>query len=210
MKNGVYLIVDPSMPLDELLVKLEGALRAGLAAVQVWENWQDERVAEIKLKAVKRLCQDFDTPLLINNRWEWVAAFGLDGVHFDEIPEDWEQIKETVESECKMLGLTCNNEMEKIMWAENEGFSYISFCSMFPSKTSNSCELVRPEVVLEAQKLCGIRIFLAGGINPKNKEELSMLNANGLAVISGIMDKEDTYKATLAYKNENKNETGND
>ena len=39
IKNGIYLVVDPAMPLMKLLPLLEQVLAAGVSTVQVWDHF---------------------------------------------------------------------------------------------------------------------------------------------------------------------------
>jgi len=80
------------------------------------------------------------------------------------------------------------------------GADYISFCSMFPSVTANSCELVDFETVKKAKEQFDIPIFLAGGIDLAKIAELKPLQANGIAVVSGIFSHEDPSEQVLKYK----------
>lgn len=77
---------------------------------------------------------------------------------------------------------------------------YLSFCSMFPSVTANSCELVKIETVQAARAMTGMPIFLAGGITPDNLDRFSGTGMNGVAVISGIMNAEDPQHKARYYK----------
>src|SRR5690606_23163787 len=131
-------------------------------------------------------CHKYHCPLLINNRWEWLEKVDLDGVHLDNTAENIKEIKEYL-GEDRIIGLTCNNDLKEVEWAEKNQLDYISFCSIFPSSTSNSCELVSFEKIQQARKLTQMPIFLAGGINPDNMQKLSGLPHDGVAVVSGLM-----------------------
>ncbi|QCK14452.1 thiamine phosphate synthase [Mangrovivirga cuniculi] len=67
-------------------------------------------------------------------------------MHFDEIPRDFDRIKSNVPNN-RIFGLTVNNDLDIIKEAIDYGFDYLSFCTVFPSETNNSCELVDPKIV---------------------------------------------------------------
>ncbi|RKQ42690.1 thiamine-phosphate pyrophosphorylase [Roseivirga pacifica] len=196
IKAGVYLVIDPSMELNVLLEKLESALKAGLSAVQIWDNFKRSDIAEI-ISAIVKLCQQHQTPVLINNQWEFLNDYGLDGVHFDEVPD--EKVIQQI-GEKALLGLTTNNNLATIKWAAENAFDYISFCSMFPSPTANSCDLVDFESVQKARSIFNGPIFLAGGIRPENLNQLQQLEFDGVAVVSGIMSAENPNAAIKNYQ----------
>src|SRR5690606_4246978 len=107
------------------------------------------------------LCSKHDVPLLINNDWSLLRSFPLDGVHFDEIPANFDDIQRVLEASLSnkpIYGITCNNDMEIIHWADNNQMDYLSFCSMFPSTTSTSCELVSLESLHKARSITNLPI----------------------------------------------------
>lgn len=197
-RGGVYLVLDPSMEETILLKKLEQALQEKIVAVQIWDNFKAEQGIQLLINKICELCQSREVPVFINNRWDLLADTALDGVHFDEIPEDITEIR----GKCKkqfLSGLTCNNDLKCLEWAEKHQFDYISFCSVFPSTTSNSCELVNFDTIRKAKEKSSLPIFLAGGISPENIEKLHDLKYDGVAVVSGIMNADNPGEAVQSY-----------
>ena len=95
---------------------------------------------------------------------------------------------------------TVFDDFDKIEWAIEQQLDYISFCSVFPSSSVNTCDLVSKEVMIKARAATQMPIFLSGGINTHNMEQLSDTGFNGIAVVSGIMAADDTAQASLDYK----------
>jgi thiamine-phosphate pyrophosphorylase len=186
IQGGVYLIIDPSMDQDVLLSTLKEIIREKIAAVQIWDNFSPGTNQPALIEQVLRLCHLQNIPVLINNQWELLKTMNLDGVHFDKAPRNIVQLKQQIGREV-IAGITCNNDLSAVKWADENRLDYISFCSMFPSSTANSCELVSFDTVRKAIEITDIPIFLAGGINPETLPSLSALNYSGIAVVSGIM-----------------------
>lgn len=198
IQSGIYLIIDPSMDEEILFSKLNLIVKEKIAAIQVWDNFKEnQNIEELLLKIYEKASPN-NIPIIINNRWELLKQIPLDGIHFDEIPENFYQIKKEINRDF-IVGITCNNEFSTIKYAEKHQFDYISFCSMFPSKTANSCELVDFETVQKAKNIFSGKIFLAGGINLNNIENLSQLNYDGIAVVSGIMSAENPSENIKMY-----------
>jgi thiamine-phosphate pyrophosphorylase len=198
INRGLYLVVDPCQKRTRLLDILQQISKAPLAAVQVWDN---PTLSVVDEPVISEICEVFAStpiPVLANNRIEWLRKFPFDGIHFDVMPIDW-QIQKAAFNRTLITGLTLTNELDLLETAAALGLDYISFCSMFPSSTSNSCELVRPESVLEARKRFSLPIFLAGGIRPESLPQLSALPYDGVAVVSGIMQAEDPLKQIENY-----------
>lgn len=199
--GGVYLVVDPSMDRSLLLSKLALALKAGIVAVQIWNNWAEETDKQSFLTTVSSFCGAYGVPLLIDNDWELLIDLPcLDGVHFDTIPPNYLEIQRKVNRPF-VAGITCSGNLEVVRWAEANLLDYISFCAMFPSTSAGSCAIVMPSTVKQARSLTNLPIFVSGGITPQNIKALRKLTPlNGVAVISGIMSAEDPYSNVKLYQ----------
>ncbi|WP_175402748.1 thiamine phosphate synthase [Mangrovivirga cuniculi] len=68
INSGIYLVIDPSEPLQETIDILNDLLEEGLAAVQIWDNFKKTPDLKNYIKEIKKVCKDFDTPVLINNQ----------------------------------------------------------------------------------------------------------------------------------------------
>jgi len=189
IKSGIYLVIDPSMDEKILLNKLQIILTKEITAVQIWDNFKDGQDIEQLIHKIQFLCAQFQTLVIINNHWEYLKASELDGVHFDVIPTNLEEIKKQINRDL-VFGLTCGNDLADVRWAANNNIDYISFCSMFPSSSVNNCEIISFERVKEASLIFKKPLFLAGGIDPNNLKLLDELKYDGIAVISGIMNSE--------------------
>ncbi len=200
--RGIYLVIDPAMEQETLFSKLKESLEAGVNMVQIWSHWPPSSSREDQLRLIKDIITitlPFDVPVLINEEWQWLLHTDLHGVHFDTLPKEWEKIKKEIRQRA-IIGLTCGNKPELIQWAEEHAIDYISFCAMFPSSSVDTCELVRPESVVEARKITQMPIFLSGGIQPGNINQLSTLDFQGVAVISGIMKAASVAQSIRAYQ----------
>jgi thiamine-phosphate pyrophosphorylase len=196
--TGLYLVVDPALEEKRLLKTLEQVLGENIAGIQLWDNFQPGQNISNLIVKVASLCHSANIPLLINNQWKLLRDHPLDGVHFDFIPNNLEEIK--VWANRKILtGITCGNNLTVVRWAEENGLDYISFCSLFPSSTSTSCELVDFDTIQAARTLFRNPIFLAGGIQPETINNLGGLHFEGVAVVSGIMGSQEPAESKKQY-----------
>ncbi|WP_162052056.1 thiamine phosphate synthase [Pontibacter pamirensis] len=201
--GGIYLVLDPGMEKETLLHKLKEALEGGVSIVQVWNNWPASFNLSAKqdlIQSILQVAADYHVPVLINEEWELLKGTGLAGVHFDKIPEDYEAIKADIKRDF-ICGITCSNSLEVVRWAEHNQLDYVSFCSMYPSGSVGSCEIVRPETVKRARDITHMPFFLSGGITAENLVRLKELHFAGVAVISGILSAASPKESTAAYKN---------
>jgi len=199
--GGVYLVVDPAMDRSLLLSKLAPALKAGIKAVQIWNNWTAGADRQACIAAVSGLCRAYQVPLIIDNDWELlIGSPYLDGVHFDTLPLNYDEIKRKV-SRPFIAGITCSGDLDVVRWAEKAGLGYVSFCAMFPSASAGGCSIVMPSVVNEAREISDMPLFVSGGITPENIISLRQLTPfDGVAVISGVMSTDDPYAKVKLYQ----------
>lgn len=201
IENGIYIIVDPSMKRTQLISKLKKFRNEKITAIQIWDNFKSVENPTKLIEEIHCLCRDRNIPLLINNRWDLLQQTNADGIHFDEIPENLVQLKQNWDKEL-IIGITCGNDLSVVKWANENNLDYISFCSLFPSSTANSCELVSLTTIKKAREITSIPIFLAGGIQPENIKLLDDLPYSGIAVVSGIMNANNPTKALIHYQQE--------
>lgn len=199
IQSGIYLIIDPSMDEDILFSKFNLIVKEKISTIQIWDNFKDDQNIKELLLKIYEIASLYNILLIINNRWELLKQIPLDGIHFDEIPENFNEIKKEINRDF-IIGITCNNDLSTIKYAEDQHFDYISFCSMFPSNTANSCELVNFEIVKKAKSIFSGKIFLAGGIDLDNIKNLNELDYDGIAVVSGIMSAENPSETIKDYQ----------
>lgn len=194
-------MLNPAMENSLLLSRLKQALEGGVQILQIWNNWPASfTFAEKKalIKAISNMSSQYKVPLLINEEWELIKDHGLDGVHFDEIPKDYERIKAEIKRGF-IAGITCSNDLKVVEWAEQNQLDYISFCAMFPSSSVDSCEIVQPDTLKKAREITDIPLFVSGGITAENLTSLNELDFSGVAVISGILNADEPKNSVLAY-----------
>ncbi|MDT7891118.1 MAG: thiamine phosphate synthase [Thermoproteota archaeon] len=198
MKGGLYLVVDASIEKEELLKRVEKALKGGVDILQLWSNWKSIEEAKILGKELLNLARKYDALLIINNDHNLALELGADGVHFDNydiLPSDVKKIRKDM-----IVGYTIGNNLERAIWAEKVGADYISFCACFPTSSVDSCEIVPLSVVAEAKRRLKIPVFASGGINLKNVEQVLSKGVDGIAVISAILKAEDPEAAARTFK----------
>ena len=200
IKGGVYLVIDPREDPGFLFPAIQKAIEGGVDVLQIWNYWND---GQNKVELIDQICSIAHAryiPVIINEDWKLLLSSKIDGVHFDNPPDDLDAIRRCINNTF-LCGITCGNDINLIKWADEHSLDYISFCSMFPSATAESCELVKPETVTEARRITKLPIFLAGGITLDNLPELLHTGMNGVALVSAIMQSDDPELSTRKFKN---------
>ena len=200
--GGIYLVLNPSIEKEILIAKLTSALAGGISVVQVWNKWEETVNKTEIINAICNICRINNVPVLVNEDWTLLQQCPfLNGVHFDNIPADYEAIKKEVNREF-ITGITCGNDLKNVYWAIENRLDYISFCSMFPSGSAGCCEIVSPSIINETRQLTDMPIFIAGGVTPENTEVLAQsIPFDGIAVVGGIFKADDPMLQTRKYIN---------
>ncbi|MGF1637252.1 MAG: thiamine phosphate synthase [Cyclobacteriaceae bacterium] len=196
--KGLYLVVDPAIEEISLLSAVASSVKHGAGIVQLWNHWQDQENKRKLIDKLYAICRSADVPMLINNDWEVLLDTQLDGVHFDVIPDDIEAIQRQV-GRPFIKGITCGNDLEVVRKAVALDFDYLSFCAVFPTPTAIDCEIVDHAVITQAREIFKKPIFVSGGIHPANIDQLSNLDIDGVAVVSGILRASDPGMVTNRY-----------
>lgn len=200
--GGVYLVLDPCLERNVLFGKLKQALDGGVEALQIWNNWPASFTLTDKhefINELRKITSEYSIPVVINEEWELLRTTDLDGIHFDGIPDQYQQLKSNIDRDF-IAGITCGNYLNIVRWAEENELDYISFCSMFPSASVDSCEIVRPETIRKARKITRLPLFVSGGLTPENIPQLTGLHIDGIAVISGILSSGFPQEAASHYR----------
>lgn len=199
IKGGIYLVIDPSMPPQQLLPKTKAALEAGIEVLQLWNHWPEDILKESLIHELCDLAHSYHVPVIVNEDPALLKNHCVDGIHFDQVPPDISSIRNQAGREI-LTGITCGNDFSKIKWAVQHQVDYISFCSVFPSSSVDTCELVDREIIRRARAFTSLPLFLSGGITLDNLGELKETGMDGIALISGIMGSNDPFSSTQSYK----------
>ena len=198
-EKGVYLVIDPSdKPEDELFSILDQLFTFPLIAVQIWDHFGEKQDAVAFTNKLVKMAAAYDFPILVNNRWDLLKLSHADGIHLDSIPVNLSRIPEFAQKN-HLVGLTVNNDLNLIHQADNLGFDYVSFCSVYPTSTTQHCDLVSFDAIRKAAEITALPVFLAGGIKTKHLKELQALPYSGIAIISGVMQNENPVMALQNY-----------
>ncbi len=195
----LYLITDGQLPGSDttanLLKRTEGALRGGVRLVQLREKSLTE--AELLTVALKlrELTSAYRAGLIINNSIEVALKCGADGVHLPQAGLCVNAAREALDAGA-LIGLSTHS-IEEAKKAQKEGADFITFGPVYFTKSkARYGEPVGIKRLEEAAKQVNIPLFGLGGIGPAQVEEVLEAGAAGIGLISAILSRHDTQKAT--------------
>lgn len=173
---------------------LEKAILGGVTIIQLREkNLNNEEFINIAYD-VKKLCQKYNIPLIINDNLDVALAVDSDGIHIgqDDIPASI--VRKKIGAN-KILGVSVHN-IEEAIQARHDGADYVGVGAIFPTKTKNDATNVTLD---KLQKICDnidIPVVAIGGITIDNISKLKNISISGVAVVSAIMKANDIMAAS--------------
>jgi thiamine-phosphate pyrophosphorylase len=196
--EGLYLVVVPILPFDQLLVVVEKALTGGVDIMQFASGEVTSDTVRFA-RDLSHLAKQHGVPFLLNSELQLMQEVRADGMHFDAYDITPDAVRRRLGREC-IVGYTLGNDLEKLKWAENVEADYVSFCSVFPTSSATQCEIVPLETVKVARSKTNLPIFAAGGIDLQNAHLVLEAGADGIAVISAILRARNPDQAAETFK----------
>ncbi len=199
--RGAYLIADRQrLSPEELESTVRAALEGGLRLVQYRDKsgGRDQRLAEARTLA--ELGHRYGAYLLVNDDPELARDAGADGVHLGRDDP-------AVTDACKLLGedaligVSCYNELERAVAAEDQGADYVAFGAFYPSPTKPGAIRAPRALLQRARARIRIPIVAVGGITQENAGPLALAGADAAAVTSGLLEQEDLTEAARRLNN---------
>jgi len=197
--EGLYLVVDPTIPRVKLLEIVEKALRGGVDIIQLWSSGQESSGLLELAQDLLGLAKQYNAPFIINSDLKLAKQVGADGVHFDGYDVPPVEVRQALGEE-SVVGYTLGNDLSKLKWAESVGADYVSFCAVFPTSSVTQCEIVPIESVKLAKSMSKLPVFASGGINLSNVHLVLEAGADGVAVISAILKANDPELVARSFK----------
>ncbi len=169
---------------NKFFADIESALKGGITCFQLREKHlsSDEFLAEAK--EVKKLCEKYSVPLIINDNIEIALSSGADGVHVGQDDGDVAEVRRIAGNRL-VIGVSAHN-VEEALAAEKAGAGYLGCGAVFGSATKSNVHVLPLETLKNICSSVKIPVVAIGGINETNMMRLAGCSINGVAVISAI------------------------
>lgn len=193
---SLYLVASRQKRSDEsFLNQVKNAILGGVSVVQLREKELSSReFFELGLK-LKRLCDEFNLPLLINDRLDIALALECAGVHLGQ--EDLSlSVARRLLGEEKIIGLSVKTLAQL---EDSAGADYLGCGAVFPTPSKES-KVIGVKGVKELALNTNLRVVAIGGIDENNALELGSSKIAGIAVIRALMNSENAYETALRLK----------
>jgi thiamine-phosphate pyrophosphorylase len=192
----LLLVTDRSLVHGRSLASaLRESVDAGVPAIQLRERDLQTRELLSLTQQIRVMTRDRAVPLIINDRIDMAVALDLDGVHLraSSLPVS---VARRVVDRHRLIGVSAHSVTET-QQAGGDGADYVILGPIF--ETSSKREFGEPlglAMLADACRHSSVPVFAIGGITRERIESVRDAGAFGVAMIGGILGREDVGKAT--------------
>ena len=183
----LYLITPPR--LDDLAGfgrTLALALDAGdVAALQLRLKDAPESVVAAAIDVLFPIAAARDVALILNDRPDWAAKYGCDGVHVGQDDTPCAEARRIMGKD-RTVGVTCHDSRHLAMEAAEAGADYVAFGAFFDTATKDAPTRAEPEILTVWQETMQIPCVAIGGITADNCRPLVAAGADFIAASAGV------------------------
>ncbi|MDI3483028.1 MAG: thiamine-phosphate pyrophosphorylase [Candidatus Methanomethylophilaceae archaeon] len=191
----LYVITDENVSggRDHVRIAAE-AVRGGADVVQLRDKYSTgERMLQAA-KEIREITKRAGTAFIVNDRLDVALLSGADGVHLGQEDIPLQDARDLCPEDF-LIGISVGS-IEEALEAEAGGADYIGLGPVFPTTSKEdagqACGLA---LLREVKKKISIPVVAIGGITFDNAPEVVRAGADGLAVISAVLKREDIAAA---------------
>lgn len=196
---SLYLVTDPALCAERgLEATVMAAVRGGVSVVQLRDKHasDEEMIAQaIRLKA---LLDEYEVPLIINDRIEVALASGADGLHIGQSDGDPVEARRRL-GEDALIGLSVQT-LEQLKAVDIERIDYLGLGPVYATATKP--DHAAPLGIEGLTQLVGsspLPTVAIGGISLANAGDVMSSGTDGLAVVSALCSAEDPAAAAQQF-----------
>ncbi len=180
----IYAITDDVLtPESSVLAQVGELLECGVKFLQYRTKLEpkNERVAV----ALKELCERYGARFIVNDDVKFAAKIGANAVHIGKDDGGVKAARKILGKDA-FIGVSCYDDLNLALKAQDEGASYAAFGALFASPTKPNAPLCKFETIRRAKEILRIPVCVIGGINTANIAQIAALNPDYIAVISAL------------------------
>ncbi len=165
---------------------LEECLKAGVQLIQFREKDGDDRTKYEKATQFRKITNDYDALLIIDDRIDIALIVEADGVHLGQGDLPINKARKIAPN--LIIGASTHN-LEQALKAQQEGASYVNIGPLFPTQTKKtSVSPLGVEALEEIAPSLTIPFTCMGGIKIENIEEVLKRGAQHIAVVTAVTE----------------------
>lgn len=176
-----------------LASQVEKSIEWGVTCIQLREKELDDEEFLNEALEIKKICNKYNVPFIINDNVEVALKCGADGIHVGQSDMNAGSLRRLVGEEM-IIGVSAGTVDEALEAAAN-GADYIGTGSVFVTSTKDDADHVTYDTLKEICSAVEIPVVAIGGITRENIQELQGSGVDGIAVVSALFAQEDIKSA---------------
>lgn len=199
LNSKLYLVTRPFSQEEggftELHRRVELALESGaVGMVQLREESDPDGGLVSRAVCLRELCHAYGAKFVVNNHLAVAEAAGADGVHLGQQDATVAEARAAL-GERAIIGVSVRTGPEAIR-AAIAGAAYLAANGVYPSRSKRDFgEPIGPSGVAHLRAATILPLFAIGGITVDNALFVALHGADGVAVISSILEAADIPRA---------------
>lgn len=191
----LYLVTDRDLMSTGTLVEaVEAACAGGVTLVQLREKHVTREEYETIARDVKRICDAYDVPLIINDSPEVAVAVGAAGVHVGQEDLEASRVRDIVGPDA-IVGVSAASVAEARA-AQAASVDYLGVGAITPTATKPEAGVLTIDELREIVDCVDIPVVAIGGVNAQTIPSLAGLGLAGYSVVSAIIAAPDIEAAS--------------
>ncbi len=191
----LYLVTDRDLMSTGTLVEaVEAACAGGVTLVQLREKHVTREEYETIARDVKRICDAYDVPLIINDSPEVAVAVGAAGVHVGQEDLEASRVRDIVGPDA-IVGVSAASVAEARA-AQAASADYLGVGAITPTATKPEAGVLTIDELREIVDCVDIPVVAIGGVNAQTIPSLAGLGLAGYSVVSAIIAAPDIETAS--------------
>jgi thiamine-phosphate pyrophosphorylase len=192
----LYLVIEAE-PAERVV---SAALEGGVDVVQLREKSAPDGSIVDTGRRLRKLCDEHDALLIVNDRPDLAVACGADGVHVGQDDEPLDSVRATVGHEL-IVGISTHSP-QQIEDALASTADYLGVGPVYGTPTKPGVEPVSLELVRYAAAHAAAKPWFAiGGIDQDNAPAVAQAGATRIAVVRAIRDAANPRDAAYEIRN---------
>nr|WP_319474500.1 thiamine phosphate synthase [uncultured Sphaerochaeta sp.] len=191
---ALYMVTDRTLLRTKTLEAcVEQALAGGITLVQLREKYLDTETFIALGKRIKRLCDAYEVPLVINDRLD--VALGVDafGLHIGQQDLSVSEARAKLGPK-RLLGVSVATVAQAIK-AQADGADYLGVGAMFATQTKQDASYVSLQTLAAIRKAVHLPIVTIGGMNKETIPLCAPYGVQGFAVVSALVSQPNVFLA---------------
>jgi len=193
----LYAVTPDEPDTARLTALVDAALEGGAALVQYRNKTASPALRAEQTAALLRSCRAAGVPLIVNDHAAITQALAADGLHLGRDDGDIAAARATLPD--ALLGVSCYDELDRAIAAQQAGADYVAFGRFFDSVTKPGTIRASLALVAQAKRSIKLPVVAIGGITLDNAPGLIAGGIDAVAVVSALFSAPDVRAAARRF-----------